>query len=89
MGEVQYIWADPSSPRQQVALSSIAQAMTRTKVMGIGRMVSKDGMDPKMGVMTPCIFDKVDCLLWVQVCVCGDQIGERRVLIELVDAFRG
>jgi ATP-dependent DNA helicase 2 subunit 2 len=75
MGEVQYIWADPGSPRQQVALSSIAQAMTRTKVMAIGRMVSKDGMDPKMGVMTPCIFDNVDCLLWVQVR--GDQIGGR------------
>lgn len=86
MGEVQYIWADPGSPRQQVVLSSIAQAMARTKVMAIGRMVSRDGMDPKMGVLTPCIFDKVDCLLWVQVR--GDQIGARHVLIGLVDAFR-
>ena len=87
MGEVQYIWADPGSPRQQVTLSSIAQAMTRTKVMAICRMVSKDGMDPKMGVLTPCIFDQVDCLLWVQVG--GDQIGERHVLIVLADALRG
>lgn len=69
MGEVQYIWADPGSPRQQVALSSIAQAMTRTKVMAIGRMVSRDGVDPKMGVITPCTFENVDCMLWVQVCV--------------------
>lgn len=67
MGEVQYIWADPGSPRQQVSLSSIVQAMTQTKVMAIGRMVSRDGMDPKMGVLRPCIFEEVDCLLWVQV----------------------
>ena len=75
MGEVQYIWADPGSPRQQVALSSIVYGMTQVKVMAIGRMVSRDGMDPKMGVLMPCSFEKVDCLLWVQVC--DDQIGER------------
>ena len=69
MGEVQYIWADPGSPRQHVALSSIVQGMTRAKVMAIGRMVSRDGMDPKMGVLTACSFERVDCLLWVQVCV--------------------
>ena len=67
MGEVQYVWADPGSPNQQVALSSIVQAMTLAKVMAIARWVSKDGMDPKMGVLAPCSFDKVDCLLWVQV----------------------
>lgn len=67
MSEVQYIWADPSSPNQQVALSSIVKGMASAKVMGIARWVSKDGMDPRMGVVTPCIFDKVDCLLWVQV----------------------
>jgi ATP-dependent DNA helicase 2 subunit 2 len=67
MGEVQYIWADPGSPNQQVALSSIVQGMRAAKVMGIARWVSKDGMDPRMGVVTPCIFDKVDCLLWAQV----------------------
>ena len=75
MGEVQYVWADPDSPQQQVALSSIVQGMSKAKVMAVGRMVSRDGMDPKMGVLTPCSFEKVDCLLWVQVC--GDQIGER------------
>lgn len=67
MGEVQYIWADPGSPRQQVALSSIVQGMAQVKVMAVGRMVSRDGMDPKMGVLAPCSFEKVDCLLWVQV----------------------
>ena len=68
MGEVQYIWADPGGPRQQVALSSVVQGMERVKVMAIGRMVSRDGADPKMGVLTPCSFEKVDCFLWVQVC---------------------
>jgi len=67
MSEVQYIWADPSSPSQQVALSSIAQAMEEKQVMAIARWVSKDGADPKMGVLSPSIFDNVDCLLWVQV----------------------
>lgn len=69
MGEVQYIWADPSSPLQQVALSSIVQAMADAKGprMAIARWVSKDGMDPKMGVLAPTLFDGVDCFLWVQV----------------------
>lgn len=67
MSEVQYIWADPASPSQQVALSSIAQAMEEKQVMAIGRWVTKDGADPKMGVLSPSIFENVDCLLWVQV----------------------
>jgi len=29
MGEVQYVWADPSSAQQQVALSAIVQAWTK------------------------------------------------------------
>ncbi|KAF8168356.1 ku80-like protein [Crassisporium funariophilum] len=67
LGEVQYIWADPSSPQQQVALSSISQAMKDKKVMAIARWVSKDGMDPKMGVLAPSEFEKVDCLLWTHM----------------------
>lgn len=67
MGEVQYIWGDPSAPSQQVALSSIAQAMEKKKVMAIARWVSRDGADPKMGVLRPSLFENVDCLLWVQV----------------------
>lgn len=41
--------------------------MEEKKVMAIARWVTKDGADPKMGVLSPSIFDKVDCLLWVQV----------------------
>lgn len=67
MSEVQYIWADPASASQQVALSSIAQAMEQKQVMAIARWVNKDGADPKMGVLSPSIFENVDCLLWVQV----------------------
>ncbi|KDQ54942.1 hypothetical protein JAAARDRAFT_196318 [Jaapia argillacea MUCL 33604] len=67
MSEVSYIWADPSSPSEQVALSSIVQAMYEKGVMAIARWVSRDGMDPKMGVLHPVVFDKVDCLLWVQM----------------------
>jgi len=71
MGEIQYVWADPSSAQQQVALSSIAQAMYEKDVMAIARWVTKDGMDPKMGVLKPAIFDQVDCLLWAQVSMLG------------------
>ncbi|KAH7908209.1 SPOC like C-terminal domain-containing protein [Hygrophoropsis aurantiaca] len=68
MGEVQYLWADPGTPQQQVALSSIVRAMTDKNVMAIARWVSKDGMDPKMGVLVPRTLDgKIDCLLWVQM----------------------
>ena len=67
MGEIQYIWADPGQPQQQVALSSIVHAMFEKNVMAIGRWVTKDGMDPKMGVLAPSVFEKVDCLLWAQV----------------------
>ncbi|KAJ3514927.1 hypothetical protein NLJ89_g2081 [Agrocybe chaxingu] len=82
MGEIQYIWADPSSPQQQVALSSIVKAMqggfeiyddkTREKketrpLLAIARWVTKDGMDPKMGILWPNSFDNVDCLLWCPV----------------------
>jgi len=69
LGEIQYVWADPAQPQQQVALSSIVQAMLTEgkEVMAIARWVTKDGMDPKMGVLAPVMFDKVDCLLWAQV----------------------
>jgi ATP-dependent DNA helicase 2 subunit 2 len=69
MGEIQYIWAEPTSPQQQVALSSIAQAMLEKECMAIARWVSRDGMDPKMGVLVPGEFDKVDCLLWSPVLI--------------------
>ena len=67
MGETQYVWADPSSPVQQVAMSSIVKAMTKENVMAIGRWVTRDGMDPKMGVLIPMTSEGVDHLLWVQV----------------------
>jgi len=69
MGEVQYIWADPASPQQQVALSSIVQAMYEKGVYAIARWTSKDGMDPKMGVLAPNVIGKIDFFLWVQVCL--------------------
>ena len=67
MGEVYYVWADPENPMSQVALSSIVQAMYEKGVMAIARWVSRDNMDPKMGVLYPSVFDEVDCFLWVQV----------------------
>lgn len=69
MGEISYVWADPNRPTEQVALSSIVQAMKKRELMAIGRFVSRDGMDPKMGVLAPILFDDVDCLLWIPVSV--------------------
>ena len=72
MGEVQYIWADPSSPQQQVALSSIVQAMYEKGSVAIARWVSKDSVDVKMGVLFPEVFEKVECFLWTQVLLSHD-----------------
>ncbi|KAI0035265.1 SPOC like C-terminal domain-containing protein [Vararia minispora EC-137] len=80
MGEVQYVWADPDRPNAQVALSSLVRAMlapdteaeltTKGKsrqdpLMAIVRWVHRDGADPRIGVLAPCAFDAVDCLLFV------------------------
>jgi ATP-dependent DNA helicase 2 subunit 2 len=35
--------------------------------VAIARWVFKDGMDPKMGVLYPEVFEKVECLLWAHV----------------------
>ncbi|KAH9855805.1 SPOC domain-like protein [Lenzites betulinus] len=67
MGEVYYVWADPASPMQQVALSSIVKAMTESRVLAIARWVKSDKGEPKMGVLWPTVFDEIDCFLWVQM----------------------
>lgn len=67
MSEVSYIWADTASPLQQVALSSLVQAMYEKGAMAIARWVSRDGAEPKIGVLHPVIFDRVDCLMFVRV----------------------
>ncbi|KAJ7171774.1 SPOC domain-like protein [Mycena crocata] len=67
LGEIQYVWGDPAQPEQEVAISSIAQAMYEKNAMAIARWVSKDGMDAKMGVLAPCIAEGIDCLLWAQM----------------------
>ena len=72
MGDVQYLWADPGNAQQQVALSSIVRAMKgdeagkEKELYAIARWITKDGSDPKMGVLSPSIFENVDCLLWTQ-----------------------
>lgn len=73
MSEIQYVWGSPDVPTAQCAISSIAQAMYEKGVMAIGRWITGDGRDPKMGVLSPVFFDeeeggkRVDCLLWTQV----------------------
>lgn len=68
MGEVSYVWADPGSPAQQVAFSSIVQAMYEHDLYAIGRWATKDGADVKIGVLKPePLSAGSDYLLWVQV----------------------
>ncbi|PAV21731.1 hypothetical protein PNOK_0168800 [Pyrrhoderma noxium] len=67
IGEVQYVWADPSSGRVQVEFSSIVKAMAERKVVAIARLVSRDEMDPKMGLLIPRQLEEVDCFLWLQM----------------------
>jgi ATP-dependent DNA helicase 2 subunit 2 len=67
MGEVYYVWADPGAVQQQIAMSSVVQAMYEKNVMAIARWVNRDDADPKMGVLAPCVFESVDCFLWTQV----------------------
>ena len=68
IGEVQYVWADPASPLQQVALSSIIKAMASYKnSVAIARWVNRDGAEPKMGILQPMTDESVDYFLWVQV----------------------
>ena len=84
MGEIQYVWADPSSSASQVALSSIAGALYENKRMAITRWVSKDGADQKMGLLhavTP--FDNVDAFLWIPVSL----VFILRVYPNLIDHF--
>lgn len=61
--------------------------MTERQVMAIARWVSRDGMDPKMGVLTPGSLDKVDCLLWCQVNGYFDSQEILFGLIIFLDAF--
>lgn len=67
MSEVTYVWADTAQPLQQVALSSLVQAMYEKGAMAIARWVLRDGAEPKIGVLHPVIFDRVDCLMFVRV----------------------
>ena len=67
MSEVQYVWADPSSGAAQIALSSIIQAMIYSEVVAIARWISREGADPKMGILIPRMMENVDCFLWFQV----------------------
>lgn len=71
---MQYVWADPKSAREQVAFSSIVQAMYKRKAMAIARWAGRS--DPKMGVLMPRALDNIDCFLWVQVRINGEQFHE-------------
>lgn len=65
IGEVQYVWPDPTNGSNQAAFSSVVQAMLARNVVAIARLVSRDDMDPHMGLLIPRQFEKIDCFLWL------------------------
>lgn len=67
MSEVSYLYASKSSVPDQLAFSSIVQAMFDKGVLAIARVVKTPGADPKMGVLSPIVWPNVDVMLWVQV----------------------
>lgn len=67
MGEVTYVWGDPTSPIQQIALSSLVQAMASLRKFAVARYVGRDGADPKMVVLAPSNVGDIDCLLMVRM----------------------
>lgn len=70
-----------------MALSSIVRAMEDKQVMAIARWVSKDGMDPKMGVLSPVSFEQVDCLLWAQVGLSAHSALSAWIHLYFIDAL--
>ncbi|KAI0079062.1 SPOC domain-like protein [Panus rudis PR-1116 ss-1] len=67
MSEVYYIWAEPKTSMSQVALSSLVRAMEDSGLVAIARWVTRDGMDPKIGILEPRVDVDADCFLWVKV----------------------
>ncbi|KAI6153115.1 SPOC domain-like protein [Pisolithus tinctorius] len=67
LSEVYYVFADPTSAPDQIAFSSVVQAMFEKGFLAIARMVRTDGSEPKMGVLSPTVWPKVDLFLWVQL----------------------
>ncbi len=81
MGEVHYVWPDKSPGKQQTMFSSFVQAMLSREEVAIVRWVSREGADPKMGVLIPREFERMDCFLWVQVrrTTEGHELGLRQI----------
>jgi ATP-dependent DNA helicase 2 subunit 2 len=86
MGEIHYVWADPGAVRQQLAMSSLVQAMFEKGAMAIARWITKDGSDPRMGVLSPCVFENVECFLWAPVGA-DDPFFEHTLTLCNLDAF--
>jgi ATP-dependent DNA helicase 2 subunit 2 len=69
MSEVQFLWADTASGKAQVEFSSIVQAMHHKNLVAVSRWVTRDHGDPKMGILIPRLWENIDSLSWVQVCL--------------------
>lgn len=89
MGELSYVYASTTSVPDQLAFSSMTQAMFEKGVLAIARMVRGKSGDPKMGILSPIVWPNVDVLLWVQVCPTLSQRVGVMMDYHYVDALRG
>jgi ATP-dependent DNA helicase 2 subunit 2 len=67
MSEVQFLWADQATGKAQVAFSALVHAMFQKDLVALTRFTTRSGPDPKMGILTPRIWEEIDSLTWVQV----------------------
>ena len=81
IGEVSYVYPfvvekptakAPKEPFHEMAFDALVQAMYEKNYGAIARLVTRDGMDPKMGVLAPSFAGEAMCLLWVQVRLVSD-----------------
>lgn len=78
MGEVYYIFPEPTNARSEIQLSSLVRAMNTKQAAAITRFVSRDGSAPKVGILKPQIdTDGTEYMYWVQMPFAED---ERRFL---------
>lgn len=67
MGEVRFVWAEPESPRSQIQISALVQAMVEQDFAVIVRTVDRDNRAPKIGICHAATEGELHYLTWVQV----------------------
>ena len=67
LSDTSAIFAQKSSARSQIALSSLIHALQERELVALARLVTKDGRDPVLIMMASEINNDFECLVDVQV----------------------